>query len=189
MKRWQRIAGAALVLGAGAAVGATKLRKVYDWRTVWEIDAPPSIVYEALTTADESWWPPMKVVSSTRTVPLREGATIDFEVLQAPSVRKLAPPFRIHAVYTTVEPDRRLRQHVTGDLNGVLEVHLTPTASGTRVTWDWYVSVGNPALNLLGFALEGVFRHSHDSTMDEGEQGLRAYCAGLKASDGKPGAG
>jgi uncharacterized protein YndB with AHSA1/START domain len=183
MGRWRTIGGTALVLGVGAAIGAVRLRKVYDWRTVWEIDAPVSLVYQALTAAEENWWPPMQVVSSTRTDPLQEGATVDFEVLQAPSVRKLAPPFRIHAVYTSVERDRRLRQHVTGDLNGVLEVHLTPTAAGTRVVWDWYVSVGNPALNLLGFILGSVFRHSHDSVMTQGEQGLRAYCAGLKTAE------
>jgi hypothetical protein len=51
--------------------------------------------------------------------------------------------------------------------------------AGTRVTFLWYVRVTNPALNLLGYVAERVYRHSHDSVMSDGEEGLRRYCAGL----------
>lgn len=33
-----------------------------------------------------------------------------------------------------------------------------------------------PILNLLGYVAEPVYRHSHDTVMNEGEAGLREYC-------------
>jgi hypothetical protein len=115
---------------------------------------------------------------------LRVGSSVSFNVHQAPEVARLAPPFRIHCVYTDVEPERRLREVVTGDLTGVLETLFRedPTEEGTRVTFNWYVRVTNPALNLLGYVAERVYRHSHDSVMNEGESGLRDYCARLTGS-------
>ena len=80
---------------------------------------------------------------------LRVGSTVDFSVHQAPEVARLAPPSRIHCLYTDVEPERRLREVVTGDLTGVLETLFDEVPSGTRVTFNWYVRVTNPALNLL----------------------------------------
>ena len=110
---------------------------------------------------------------------LRVGSRVDFGVLQAPEVARLAPPFRIHCLYTDVEPQRRLREVVTGDLSGVLETLFgqDPGGTATGVTFNWYVRVTNPALNLLGYVAERVYRHSHDSVMREGEEGLRRYCA------------
>ncbi|MDX6380238.1 MAG: hypothetical protein QOI57_1262, partial [Rubrobacteraceae bacterium] len=54
-----------------------------------------------------------------------------------------------------------------------------PNGTGTYVTFNWYVRVTNPALNLLGYVAERVYRHSHDSVMTEGESGLRRYCETL----------
>lgn len=81
---------------------------------------------------------------------------------------RLAPPFRIHCVYTDVEPERRLREVVTGDLSGVLETLFEEEGSGTHVVFNWCVRVTNPALNLLGYVAGGVYRRSHDSVMESG---------------------
>ncbi len=109
---------------------------------------------------------------------LRVGSSVSFSVHQAPGVARLAPPFRLRCVYTDVEPERHLRAVVTGDLSGVLETLFReePDRGGTRVTFNWYVRVTNPALNLLGYVAERVYRHSHDSVMREGEKGLSDYC-------------
>jgi len=106
------------------------------------------------------------------------GSTVSFSVHQAPEVARLAPPFRIHCVYTDVEPESRLREVVTGDLTGVLETlfRKDPIGEGTRVTFNWYVRVTNPVLNILGYVTERIYRHSHDTVMKEGESGLRDYC-------------
>ena len=75
-----------------------------------------------------------------------------------------------------MEPESRLRELVTGDLNGVLETLFREVSAGTRITFNWYVRVTNPALNLLGYVAEGMYRHSHDSVMDSAEKGLSEYC-------------
>jgi uncharacterized protein YndB with AHSA1/START domain len=173
--------GAAATVGAGAGVllGA-RMVKTYDWRTEWSIPAPLSVVYEAMTSrsAVRQWWPSMELVDDGAEDKLRAGSTVSFQVHQAPEVARLAPPFRIYCVYTDVEPELRLREVVTGDLGGVLETLFEegPNGANTRVTFNWYVRVTNPVLNLVGYVAERAYRHSHDSVMQEGEGGLRDYC-------------
>src|SRR3712207_2295122 len=130
-------------------------------------------------SALRQWWPSMELVDDGEKE-LRAGSTLSFRVHQAPEVAHLTPPFRIRCIYTDVEPESRLREIVTGDLTGVLETLFRedPIGEGTRVTFNWYVRVTNPALNLLGYVAERVYRHSHDSVMRDGESGLRDYCEG-----------
>ena len=173
---------AAGLIGAGVGLLAGgRSVKVYDWRTEWFIPAPLPTVYEALTSrsAVRKWWPSMALVDEREDNALQVGSQVSFSVHQAPEVARLAPPFRIYCVYTDVEPERRLREVVTGDLSGVLETLFRedPGGEGTHVVFNWYVRVTNPALNLLGYVAERVYRHSHDSVMSEGERGLRDYCA------------
>jgi uncharacterized protein YndB with AHSA1/START domain len=167
----------------GAVVGLLaggRAVKTYDWRTEWFIPAPVPVVYEAMTSREalRRWWPSMELVDENGEDELQVGSSVSFRVHQAPEVARLAPPFYIHCVYTDVEPERRLREVVTGDLSGVLETLFreNPTRTGTYVTFNWYVRVTNPALNLLGYLAERVYRHSHDSVMREGKSGLRRYC-------------
>lgn len=178
--------GRALVPGLfGAAAGlfvGGRLVKTYDWRTEWTIPAPVPTVYEAMTSREalRHWWPSMELADENREDELSEGSKVSFKVHQAPEVARLAPPFRIHCVYTDVEPGHRLREVVTGDLTGVLETLFREAqdGKGTRVTFNWYVRVTSPPLNLLGYVAERAYRHSHDGVMTEGEEGLRRYCAG-----------
>jgi uncharacterized protein YndB with AHSA1/START domain len=153
--------------------------KTYDWHTEWLIPAPLPTVYEALTSrsALREWWPSMELVDDSGEDELRVGSSVDFSVHQAPALARIAPPFVIHCVYTDVEPERRLREDVTGDLSSVLEALFEDLPDGTRVKFNWYVRVTNPALSLLGYVAERVYRHSHDSVMREGEEGPRRYCA------------
>jgi uncharacterized protein YndB with AHSA1/START domain len=174
--------GVALTISAtaGLLLGA-RMVKTYDWRTEWSIPATLPVVYEAMTSrsAVRQWWPPMELVDNDGGDRLRVGSTVSFRVHQAPEVARLAPPFRIHCLYTDVEPERRLREVVSGDLSGVLETLFeeTPDGTRTRVTFNWYVRVTNPALILMGYVAERMYRHSHDSVMKAGESGLRDYCS------------
>jgi uncharacterized protein YndB with AHSA1/START domain len=171
--------GSAGAIGAavGLLIGARAV-KTYDWRTQWSIPAPPGVVYEAMTSREaiKEWWPCMEVVDDSGEDELRVGSSVSLQVHQAPEVARFAPPFRIHCLYTDVEPERRLREVVSGDLSGVLEVMFREDRTGTRVVFDWYVRVTNPALNLLGYLTGRVYRHSHDTVMREGERGLSDYC-------------
>lgn len=166
--------------GLAGLLAGGRLVKSYDWRTEWVVAAPLPVVYEAMTSrsAVRQWWPSMELADDSADDELVEGSSVSFRVHQAPEVARFAPPFRIHCVYTDVEPARRLREVVTGDLCGVLETLFreTPGGSGTRVTFNWYVRAANPALNLLGYVAESMYRRSHDGVMAEGEEGLRRYC-------------
>ncbi len=172
--------GAALALGAlgGVWIGSRAV-KTYDWRTEWTIPAPLPVVYGAMTSREavREWWPDMELADDSGDDDLRVGSTVSFRVHQAPEVARLAPPFRIHCLYTDVEPEKRLRETVEGDLSGVLETLFYEHQDGTRLTFSWYVRVTNPALNLLGYVAERVYRHSHDSVMTSGERGLSEYCS------------
>ena len=91
--------------------------------TEWSILTLLPTVYEAITPwrAVKQWWPDMELVEEGGEDDLRVGSRVSFRVHQAPEVARLAPPFHIHCLYTNVEPERRLREVVTGDLSGVLE--------------------------------------------------------------------
>ena len=180
-KNWPgALALAALGFGVGVIVGGGKLVRVYDWRTEWTVDAPLGVVYKVWTTQEEQdrWWPSMRVERVTPLAGVADGREIEYSVRQAQSVARLVPPFKITSVTADVERERRLRTVVTGDLVGVLETLLYSRADGgTRIVYHWYVRVHNPALNMMGFVFEPMFKASHDHVMREGEAGLRRYCA------------
>lgn len=169
---------------AGALVGGGRLPREFDWTTEWTIDAPRAEVFAIMNRPEEQdqWWPSMVVERVRKTAENRQAVT--YRVIQAPSVRRLAPPFRITAVATDVEPEKRIRAVVSGDLIGVLDTLLFDRPEGgTRVVFHWYVRVGNPILNALGYVAEPMFRMSHDHVMREGEAGLRANCERKLTSD------
>jgi len=172
------VAGA-IGAGAGLLMGG-RMVKTYDWRTEWFVPASLPIVYEAMTSREamRQWWPAMELVDEGGKDELGVDSSVSFQVHQAPEIARLAPPFRIRCVYTDVEPELRLREVVTGDLSGVLETLFRedPEGPGTWVTFNWYVRVTNPLLNALGYLIERVYRHSHDTVMQAGESGLSDYC-------------
>jgi len=180
--RWKRfigpLAGAAVGFAVGAIVGGGKLVRIYDWTTEWTIDAPRDEVFRVLSTPEEQrhWWPSM-VVERVEPIPDNpDGRIITYRVLQAPSVRRIAPPFILVSTIADVEHDRRTRAVVTGDLAGVLDTLLYDRPDGgTMVIFHWYTRVTNPVMNALGFVMTPVFRASHDHVMREGEAGLRTY--------------
>ena len=115
-------AGIACAIGvAGGIVIGSRAVKIFDWRTEWTIPAPMPVVYEAMTSREavREWWPDMELVEDNGDEDLQVGSTVSFRVHQAPEVARLAPPFRIHCLYTDVEPEKRLRETVNGDLSGV----------------------------------------------------------------------
>lgn len=178
MAGWQ---SAALIAGTGVIgliIGGGRLVRTYDWDTEWNIDAPLPDVYRIMTNPDEQrhWWPSMEVVHFAARVGGLPGGTITYHVRQAQSVARLVRPFVITAVTEDVEPERRTRSVVTGDLIGVLEtLFYARPDGGTRIRYHWYVRVRNPIFNLAGFFAAPMFRASHDHVMDEGEAGLNRY--------------
>jgi uncharacterized protein YndB with AHSA1/START domain len=172
-----RLLFAAAGAWGGMWIGSRSI-KIYDWRTEWTIPAPLPVVYRAMTSraAVREWWPDMELVDDGKDEDIRVGSTVTFQVHQAPEVARLAPPFQIHCLYTDVERESRLRETVKGDLSGVLETLFEEHRDGTRITFNWYVRVTNPVLNLLGYLAERMYRYSHNHVMESGERGLSEYC-------------
>jgi uncharacterized protein YndB with AHSA1/START domain len=182
MDGWQSaaLAGGTSVVGlaVGLLIGGSRLVRTYDWDTEWNIDAPLPDVYRVMTTPEEQvhWWPSMRVASSVPRADDQPGGTIVYHVQQARSVARFVRPFVIRAVTEDVEPERRTRTVVSGDLIGVLEtLFYGRPDGGTRIRYHWYVRVRNPLFNLAGFFIAPVFRASHDHVMEEGEAGLNRY--------------
>lgn len=179
---WLILVGAVVGFGVGAIFGGGRLVKVYDWTTEWNIDAPLAEVYRIMTNPDEQarWWPSMRVAHFERAKDDPMHGTVVYSVKQASSVARLVPPFKIISVTNDVEPERRTRSVVSGDLVGVLETLFeSRTDGGTRIRYHWYVRVHNPLLNFMGFFFARMFRASHDHVMTEGEAGLQRYCAAI----------
>lgn len=179
------LAGAAAAgAGVGVVIGGGVAPRLYDWETVWTIDAPVADVYEVMrrTELGRELWPSMRVERVTPDQQSADGRAIHYRVMQASAVARFAPPFRIVTRTTYIEPLQRWRMRVTGDLAGVLETHFASLPDGgTRVVYHWYVRVTNPLLNVAGFFVEPVFRASHDHVMREGEAGLRNHFARERA--------
>jgi hypothetical protein len=173
--------GAGVVgMGVGAVIGGGLLPRLFDWESVWTIDAPLADVYERMSRTDggQSIWPSMQVERITPDATAADGRAVHYRVIQASWVARFTPPFRIVARMTVREPQREWRMIVTGDLAGVLTTHFSSTPEGgTRVVFHWYVRMTNPLLNLVGYGAEPAFRASHDHVMREGEAGLREYFA------------
>ena len=193
--RWNVVAapliGAAAGFAVGAIVGGGRLVRIYDWTTEWNIAAPRAEVFRILSAPEEQrhWWPSMVVERVEPLADNPDGRIITYRVLQAPSVRQIAPPFILVSTISEVERDRRTRAVVTGDLAGVLETLLYDRpGGGTRIIYHWYTRVTNPLMNALGFVMTPVFQASHDHVMREGEAGLQAYCAARLGSRSAAGA-
>lgn len=178
-RRWWALAGAAAAgMGVGVVIGGGLAPRLYDWTTEWNVDAPLADVYAVLSHPedDPTLWPSMQVARIAPDALAVDHRAIHYRVRQAASVARFAPPFRIVARMTEIEPLRRWRQVVTGDLAGVLETHFfSQPDGGARIVFHWYVRVTNPLFNLAGYVAEPVFRASHDHVMREGEAGLRRH--------------
>ncbi|HET9109442.1 MAG TPA: hypothetical protein VFN78_01330 [Ktedonobacterales bacterium] len=179
---WMPLGGALAGAGLGIVIGGALAPRIYDWTTEWSVDAPLADVYAVMSRADSDFWPSMEVARIVPDARAADGKAVHYRVRQAPSVARLAPPFHIVSRMTVIEPQRRWRQIVTGDLAGVLETHFfAQPDSGSRILYNWYVRVTNPALNLAGFFLEPMFRASHDHVMREGEAGLQRHFLAVTA--------
>ena len=178
-KRWlSLLAAGAVGAGIGAIFGGGRLPRMYDWKTEWNIDAPlPEVSRVMSNTSDnKSLWPSMGVETVVPIPGIPGGQIVTYRVKQASSVAHFAPPFVIMSVTEDVEPERRWRSIVTGDLAGVLDtLFYSRPNGGTRVVYHWYVRVTKPLLNFAGYFVEPMFRASHDHVMREGEAGLQRH--------------
>jgi carbon monoxide dehydrogenase subunit G len=139
----------------------------YRFHSTWLIPAPQEIVREVLLDYARYplWWPQVRSVESTS-----EGML---------TVCRSALPYCL-TFYATqfVLDDGTIAAALHGDLDGVAQVRLHTTGSGTRVEYQQEVLLNRPLLRRFSPLLRPAFRFNHALMMRDGHSGLTRYVAG-----------
>jgi hypothetical protein len=147
-------------------------RNDYSFRSLWQVDAKPDDVYQALREVDDypEWWPEVRSVE-----PVDE-ATYDMVV------RSLLPYDLVFRTFRSLEEpqSRMLEAQMTGDLAGFSRWTITPAIHGTTLVFEERVEARKPMLRRLGAVARPAFVANHALMMRHGRRGLRAYLAGLR---------
>ncbi|MFC5803773.1 SRPBCC family protein [Streptomyces formicae] len=142
----------------------------YRFRSVWELPAPPAVVYAVLERASDypRWWPQVREV-----VPVddRSGTARFRSVLPYDLVVTVRERHRDPAALV-------LEVELAGDLVGWARWTLTASVGGTRAGYDQEVVVHRPLMRLLALPGRPVFRANHALMMRGGRRGLTAYLSG-----------
>lgn len=148
-----------------------------DFRLVsdWDLAAPPQRVWDALMRPTEwpTWWPAVTradVIAAG--VPSGVGSRLALEW-------KTALPYRLafEILTTRVEPLALIEGEARGGLVGTGRWLLTATTSGTRLRYDWTVTVSAPGLRLVAPLARKAFVWNHGVVMRQGREGLGRWLA------------
>ncbi|UUN25840.1 SRPBCC family protein [Streptomyces sp. FIT100] len=142
----------------------------YRFRSVWELPAPPAVVYAVLERPVDypHWWPQVREVvpvdDRSGTVRLRSLLPYDLVVTVRERLR---------------DPDALvLEVELDGDLVGWARWTLAAAAGGTRAGYEQEVVVRRPLMRRLALPGRPVFRANHALMMRGGRRGLAAYLSG-----------
>ncbi|MFD5058347.1 SRPBCC family protein [Streptomyces sp. NPDC058394] len=143
----------------------------YRFVSIWDVSAPPAVVYEVLERAEEypRWWPQ-----------IREVATVD-DATGTMRIRSFLP----YDLVMTVRESRRdpaagvLEVTLDGDLDGWARWTVTAHGTGTRATYEQEVEVRRTMMRLLAVPGRAVFRANHALMMRAGRRGLVARLEGV----------
>ena len=143
----------------------------YRFVSVWDVSAPPVVVYGILECAEEYplWWPQ-----------IREVATVD-DATGTMRIRSFLP----YDLVMTVRESRRdpaagvLEVTLGGDLDGWARWTVTAHGTGTRATYEQEVEVRRTLMRLLALPGRAVFRANHALMMRAGRRGRVARLEGV----------
>lgn len=147
-------------------------RNFYQFRSEWQLSAPPDDVFRALAELDDypSWWPEVRTVrrlsDDTRQLTCRSMLPYDLEF--------------------TVQKSKRDRQagileaRLNGDLEGLSRWTITASSGGTLAVFDEEVVVNKGLLRRLALIARPAFKGNHTLMMSHGRRGLSAYLAGMR---------
>ncbi|MBT2403332.1 MULTISPECIES: SRPBCC family protein [unclassified Streptomyces] len=146
----------------------------YRFRSVWDLDAPPALVYAALEQVEEypSWW---RQVRRVEPVDERTGTAY---------IRSVLPyEIRVTATERLRDPGRGLLEvALGGDLYGwarwTVRPRGGPGGDHTRALYEQEVEVRHPLMRRLSPPARPVFRLNHALMMRAGRRGLAARLAG-----------
>ncbi|MEU8463154.1 SRPBCC family protein [Streptomyces sp. NPDC029003] len=144
----------------------------YRFRSVWDLDAPPALVYARLEDPGHypDWWPQIRRVEA---LDEHTGAVLIRSVL----------PYAIHVTLTDLLRDPRrgiLEVALRGDLEGWARWTVRARGarrSGARAVYEQEVEVKAPLLRRFGLAGRPLLRLNHALMMRSGHHGLAARLA------------
>lgn len=149
----------------------------FTFDRAFEFDAPPEMVWKALERTDQFplWWRWLRAFDTDGVTGLREG-------IQARCVVRGPLPYalRFTVAVETVEAERCVETHVSGDIEGDARLELQPTLGGTAARLVWAVHVVDPALRATARVARPAMEWGHDWVVNRGVHAFRrsAFDAG-----------
>ncbi|MGV9316968.1 SRPBCC family protein [Streptomyces sp. NPDC003691] len=139
----------------------------YRFRSVWDLDAPPGVVFAVLARPADypRWWPQVRAA----TTPGRGRGMV--------RVRSLLP-YELTIGIREVRRDPRagvLEAVIRGDLRGTARWTVTARGPGSRAVYEQEVEVLRPLLRRLTVPARPLLRANHALMMRAGRRGLAAY--------------
>lgn len=148
----------------------------YDFETVWTLDAPIEMVWDAIMTSEEwpEWWPYLASVAE-----IAPGDAAGIGAVRRYTWRgQLLYTLTFETTVVRVERPVLLEGCASGDLEGSGRCTLVPLgAAATRVRYEWHVRTTRRWMNLLDPLVHGLFVWNHDRVMRAGGVGLANHLA------------
>jgi hypothetical protein len=149
---------------------------VYEFVTVWSLDAPIEKVWEEVKHSGNwnEWWKGVLRVEE-----LKKGDDDGLGSIGR-STWKSAQPYTLEfdSEIVRIEHLRLIEARAFGELEGNgLWQFFDEGNSRTRVQYDWKVGTTKPWMNLIAPIAKPFFRWNHDVIMSWGEEGLKKRIA------------
>ncbi|WP_405410914.1 SRPBCC family protein [Streptomyces decoyicus] len=141
----------------------------YRFRSVWLLNAPPTVVYAVLERAEAypRWWPQVREVNplDDRSGTARFRSLLPYDLTVVATERLRDPGAGV------------LEIGMRGDLAGWARWTVVPGAGGTRAVFEQDVEVCKPLLRRFALLGRPVFLANHALMMRAGRRGLAAWLA------------
>ncbi|GAA5610820.1 polyketide cyclase [Streptomyces platensis] len=141
----------------------------YRFRSVWLLNASPTVVYAVLERAEAypQWWPQVREVTplDDRSGTARFRSLLPYDLTVVASERVRDPGAGV------------LEMTMRGDLAGWARWTVVPGAGGTRAVFEQDVEVCKPLLRRFALLGRPLFLVNHALMMRSGRRGLAAWLA------------
>jgi Polyketide cyclase / dehydrase and lipid transport len=136
----------------------------FHFDRAWQFGVTPTELWSTLARTDcyREWWPWLRGFRVTGDA-LGEGTRAD-AVIQAPL------PYQLHCTIHVDDavPDRLLRTHVEGDLEGPASLELSAHDGGAEARLQWALELRAPVLRSFAILARPAMAWAHDRIVERG---------------------
>lgn len=148
----------------------------FRFRSVWDLDAPPALVYRALERAEDypRWWPQVRRFESAAGAAAPTGGGTGTAVIRS------ALPYELRVTATELLRDPAggvLEVALSGDVEGWARWTVRPRGTRTRALYEQEVEVRRPLMRCLAVPGRPLLRLNHTLMMRAGQRALAARLA------------